>query len=66
MNRIIRWALLAGFLIVVGLWPAAATPIALAAGGAAALLAAIPGPVLLAAAFIAWLKHRPAPVKAVA
>lgn len=60
MFRIIRWALLAAFLIVVGLWPAAATPVTLAATGAAEVLAAIPGPVLLAVAVIAWLKHKPA------
>lgn len=64
MFRIIRWALLAAFLIVVGLWPAAATPIALAAGGAAALIATIPGPVLLAVGVIAWLKHKPTPATA--
>lgn len=64
MFRIIRWVLLAAFLIVVGLWPAAATPLALAATGAGALLAAIPGPVLLAAGVIAWLKHKPTPAPA--
>jgi hypothetical protein len=60
MFRIIRWLLLAAFLIVVGLWPAAAAPIGLAASGAAVILAAIPGPVLLAGAAIAWLHRRPA------
>ena len=61
MFRIIRWPLLALFLIVVGAWPAAAMPITLAGAGAAVILAAIPGPALLAIVVIAWLKHRPAP-----
>lgn len=61
MNRIARWLLLVAFLIVVGLWPAALAPVDLAAAGAAAILAAIPGPVLLALAAIGWLKHKPAP-----
>lgn len=61
MLRIVLWLLTAVFLITVGLWPAAATPITLAAAGAAVILAAIPGPVWLAAAAIAWLTHQPAP-----
>ncbi|MFM9589862.1 hypothetical protein ACKI1J_14935 [Streptomyces scabiei] len=60
MFRIIRWPLLAVFLIVVGLWPTAAAPIGLIATGAAVVISAIPGPVLLAGAVVAWLKHRPA------
>lgn len=60
----VRWVILAAFLVVVGLWPAAAAPVTLAAAGAGAVLAAIPGPVLLAVAVIAWLKHRPAPARA--
>lgn len=59
MSRYVRWLLLAGFLIVVGLWPAAAAPIDWAATGANVVLAAIPAPVLLLMAGIAWLKHRP-------
>ncbi|WPO70220.1 hypothetical protein [Streptomyces sp. KN37] len=65
MLRIIAWALLALYLLVVGLWPAALAPITLAFTGAGVVLAAIPGPVLLAVAAIAWLKHRPAPAKPV-
>jgi hypothetical protein len=61
MSRIIRWSLLAAFLILVGLWPAAAAPIGLALAGLGHLLALIPGPVLLLAGVIAWLKHRPTP-----
>jgi hypothetical protein len=66
MLRSVRWLLLALFLVLVGLWPAAAAPITLAATGAAVILAAIPGPVLLLAAAVGWLKHKPAPAKAVA
>ncbi len=62
-RHIILWSLLASFLILVGLWPAAATPITLAATGATAILTAIPAPVWLLAAAIAWLTHRPKPVK---
>lgn len=61
MFRIARWVLLATFLILVGLWPAALTPVTLAAAGAAAVIAAIPGLVLLAIAVIGWLKHKPTP-----
>ncbi|MDQ0809851.1 hypothetical protein QFZ63_001565 [Streptomyces sp. B3I7] len=64
MFRIIRWPLLALALIVIGLWPAAAAPIALAGAGLAAVIAAIPGPVLLGAAVIAWLRHQPTPARA--
>lgn len=60
MIRKLRWPALALFLVIVGLWPAAAAPVALMGAGAAALIAAIPGPALLLIAAIAWLKHRPA------
>jgi hypothetical protein len=60
MPRIFRWLLLAAVLTVIGLWPAAVAPIGLAATGAAVIISAIPGPVLLAAAYLAWLHHRPA------
>jgi hypothetical protein len=64
MNRhIARWALLFVALAVVGLWPATATPVTLAASGAAVILATIPGPVLLAVAVIVWLRHKPTPAK---
>lgn len=66
MFRIIAWSLLAAYLLVVGLWPSAAAPVALAFDGLGAVIAAIPGPVLLLAAVIAWLKHRPAPKPATA
>ncbi|MFJ9740842.1 hypothetical protein [Streptomyces sp. NPDC101166] len=63
MIRKLRWPLLALALVVVGVWPAAATPIALAAAGAATVIGLIPGPALLAAGVIAWLRHRPAPAR---
>lgn len=63
---IVRWLLLALVLIVIGVWPAAVAPIAWAFAGAHVVLAAIPGPVLVLAAGIAWLKHRPAPKPATA
>lgn len=66
MFRVIAWSLLALFLLIVGVWPAAAAPIGLAFTGAAVIVGAIPGPVLLLVAFIAWLKHQPAPKTATA
>lgn len=62
-SHTIRWVILAAFLVIVGLWPSAVAPINLAAAGASAVLAAIPGPVLVALAVLTWLKHRPAPAK---
>jgi hypothetical protein len=62
-RRVLLWSLLAAYLIVVALWPAAATPVDLAFTGLDSVIAAIPGPVLLLAAVAAWLKHRPAPAK---
>jgi hypothetical protein len=58
--KLILWSLIAAFLIVVGLWPAAVAPIALAFTGAAVILGKIPGVVLVAIGGIAYLKHRPA------
>ena len=60
MIRTALWTLLALYLLVVGLWPSAAAPISLAFDGLGAVLAAIPAPVLLLAAGVAWLKHKPA------
>lgn len=64
MIRKLRWPLLALFLMIVGAWPAAAAPIALAAAGLGVVIAVIPGPALLAIGCIAWLRHRPAPATA--
>ncbi|MFF0736861.1 hypothetical protein ACFYVK_35270 [Streptomyces chartreusis] len=61
MLRVIAWALLVLYLLLVGLFPAAAAPVSLAFTGLGAVVAAIPGPVLLLAAVVAWLKHRPTP-----
>lgn len=60
MFRYIAWTFLALFLIVVGVWPAAAAPVTLAATGAAVILAAVPAPVLAAVAVTVWLKRKPA------
>jgi len=56
----ILWSLLAAYLLVVGLWPAAATPVELAATGAFTVLAQ-PAVLLLAAvvALIASALRRP-------
>ena len=64
--RYILWSLLAAYLLVVGLWPSAAAPVSLTLDGLNAVLATIPGPVLLLAAVIGWLKHRPTAKPAVA
>lgn len=58
-----RWLIAFAVLIIAGLWPAAVTPIELAGTGAAAILAAIPGPALMLIAAVAWLRHRPAPAR---
>jgi hypothetical protein len=57
----ILWSLLAAYLLVVGLWPAAATPVELAATGAFTVLAQ-PAVLLLAAgaAAIVSVLRRPA------
>lgn len=60
MLRYILWSLTAAYLIAIGLWPTAAAPIGLAFTGLGHLVAMIPGPVLLLAAVVAWLKHQPA------
>lgn len=62
MNRTIRWSLLIAFLVVVGMWPAATAPVELACAGVAAIVAAVPGPLLLAVMVVGWLKFRPVPV----
>jgi hypothetical protein len=61
----ILWLLLGAYLLVVGLWPAAATPVELAATGAFTVLAQ-PAVLLLAAAvgLIASARRKPAPAPA--
>ncbi|MER6492671.1 hypothetical protein [Streptomyces griseorubiginosus] len=61
MFRVVAWIVLALFLLVVGAWPAAAAPVALAFAGAGVVASKIPGMVLLGIAAIAWLRHRPTP-----
>lgn len=65
MLRYIAWLFVGTYLIVIGLWPLASEPIALALTGLAVLVGLIPGPAWLLAGAIAWLTGRPAP-KAVA
>lgn len=63
--RYILWSLLAAYLLIVGLWPAAAAPVELTASGAFVVLAK--PPVLLLAALAAAVVHhrrRPVPVRA--
>lgn len=61
MFRIFVWSLIAAYLLVVGLWPAAAVPVGLAFTGLGVVIAAIPVPVIALAAVVAWeLRHRSA------
>ncbi|MFI8439956.1 hypothetical protein ACIGKG_04970 [Streptomyces rochei] len=60
MFRIIAWALLPLYLLLVGLWPAAIAPVTATFAGFGAILGAVPTSAWLLAAAIAWLKHRPA------
>lgn len=64
MFRYIAWALLALYLLTVGLAPAALAPVTLTLAGLGAVIATIPPSVLLLAAAVAWLKHRPTPAPA--
>ncbi|MFI8206874.1 hypothetical protein [Streptomyces sp. NPDC085937] len=63
MIRIVLWALAALYLLLVGLWPPALAPVALALSGGATLIAAVPGVVWVALGVIAWLKRKPTPAK---
>ncbi|MEV5347173.1 hypothetical protein [Streptomyces achromogenes] len=60
MLRIILLALLGLYLIAVGVWPAAAAPVAAALTGLAVLFGLIPGPAWLGLGVIAWLRNRKA------
>ncbi|MDH6224339.1 hypothetical protein [Streptomyces sp. MJP52] len=60
-RRHIAWLLTAAYLLVVGIWPAAVTPVALVGTGLAVAASALPAPALVAAGIAAWLKWRPAP-----
>jgi uncharacterized membrane protein YiaA len=58
MFRIILLALLGLYLIAVGVWPAAAAPVAAALAGIAVIVGLIPGPAWLGLGVIAWLRNR--------
>ncbi|MCM8552281.1 hypothetical protein [Streptomyces sp. STCH 565 A] len=59
MLRIIAWALLALYLLTVGLWPAAIAPVTATFAGFGAILGAVPTSAWLLAGVITWLRHRP-------
>jgi hypothetical protein len=56
--RVIAATVVGLYLLIVGLWPAALAPVSLILGGATAVIAAVPGPLQLAAIGIAWAKYR--------
>jgi hypothetical protein len=67
MLRFIAWLLLAAYLLVVGLWPAAAAPVGVVFHGLGVVIAAIPLPVLALAAVVVWEwrhRHTPKPTTA--
>jgi len=66
MLRIIAIALLGLYLIAIGIWPAAATPVSLLLSGAAVLLGLIPKLVWLGAGVAAIVRNdqQPAPAAA--
>lgn len=63
MLRIVLWASVALYLLIVGLTPAALAPLTLAFAGLTAVIAAVPPSVLLLAAAVVWLKRKPTPAK---
>lgn len=56
--RFILWSLLAAYLTLIGLWPAAAAPVALAAAGVGTVIGQLPVVLVIAAAV--WLYRRSA------
>ncbi|HEY1094965.1 MAG TPA: hypothetical protein VGE61_09685 [Glycomyces sp.] len=66
MFRVIAWALLVLYLLIVGAFPAAVAPVSLAFTGLGFVGAAIPGWVLLLAAAAVWRKFQPTPKPATA
>lgn len=56
--RYILYSLLAAYLLVVGLWPAAAAPVSLAFAGLNVVLSLISGPGLVLLAVAGWLRFR--------
>lgn len=65
-RRHIAWLLTAAYLLVVGIWPVAVTPVALVGTGLDVAASALPAPALVAAGIAAWLKWRPAPTQTAA
>jgi hypothetical protein len=59
--KLILWLIAGLYALVVGLWPAAAAPVELAATGAFTVL--LQPAVLLLAPLVAWLRHRPTPAR---
>lgn len=59
MLRIVAWALLALYLLTVGLWSAAIAPVTATFAGFGAILGAVPTSAWLLAAVITWLRLRP-------
>jgi hypothetical protein len=57
-RRPVLWLLIGLFLVLIGLWPAAVAPVALAGAGLAVVIGAIPAPVLVLAGVAIYLKHR--------
>jgi heme/copper-type cytochrome/quinol oxidase subunit 2 len=49
--------LLTAYLLIAGLWPAAAAPVGLVFSGLSAVVATIPGPVLVVAAVVVWRRR---------
>lgn len=66
MFRVIAWAFLVFYLLIVGVFPAAAAPVSLAFTGLGFVVAAIPGWALLIAAAAVWRKYQPTPKPATA
>lgn len=56
--RAIAAAVLALYLLVVGLWPPAIAPVSLILAGLAAVIATIPGVAWVGIGFITWLRNR--------
>lgn len=58
--RVIAWLLIAAYLALVGLWPAAAAPIALAGRGVGVIVGQLPGLLIVAVGIWLYFRLRPA------
>ncbi|MFJ5644072.1 hypothetical protein [Streptomyces sp. NPDC093223] len=56
--RFIVYSLLAAYLLVIGMWPAAATPLSLTFAGLNVVLSLISGPALVLLAVAGWFRYR--------